>query len=202
MMYRLTLLTAACCTLLLAACKKNNNGGNSGPNPLIGNWTFDNETSNATATSTAMVGPLSVKVVNLLDFKTIDNTGGIAFNSDSMVLTGVGYDIDTTVTTYTYTGLTIDTSTSPLTETVPPADTLTTYKLIGQDSLYFPSGLPFAVNLQGFQPTIQIMGVHFKVNGATLTMTSTINQTGQETYNGITAPTTVLVNSVITLTKQ
>lgn len=195
------LFASVCCLLSMAACKKSSNGGNSGPNPLTGSWTFNGETSNASTTST-VAGPVSIKVVNLVNFNTTNNSGDLTFNSDSMVVAGLGYDIDTTVTTYTYVGATIDTAISPLTVTTTPFDTLVTYKLVGQDSISFPNGSPFAFALQGFQPPVQLNGFHFSINGNTLTLHSTINQTGQETYNGITAPTTVAVTSVITLTKH
>ena len=76
------------------------------------------------------------------------------------------------------------------------------YELIGQDSVYFPNGSPFKLNVDSVQPPIQINGAHFTITGSTLTFTSTINQSGNETINGITAPTTGMITSVITLSKQ
>jgi hypothetical protein len=192
-------LAIAICVLFSMACKKSNH---SGPNPLPGNWTFDGETTNANITSTATFGPLQIKVVNLIDFRTIDNVGSVTFTSDSLDVVGIGYAIDTTYTAYTYTGLTIDTTISPLTATAKPATTAFSYQLIGQDSIYFPNGSPFDLNIDSIQPPIRINGAHFTISGATLTIKSTINQSGNETVNGITAPTTGTGNSVITFTRQ
>ncbi|HET6256968.1 MAG TPA: hypothetical protein VFE32_23045 [Puia sp.] len=202
MLNRALFLAIAFCLLVSVACKKSNHSGNSGPNPLEGSWTFEGETSNADITSTATFGPIAVKVVNLLDFRTIDNMGSLTFMSDSLNAVGVGYTIDTTYTTYTYTGITTDTTVSPLSATVQPTNTSVSYKLIGQDSIYFPNGSPFALNVDSIQPPIQINGAHFTISGNTLTFTSTLNQSGNETINGITAPTTGTISSVITLSKQ
>jgi hypothetical protein len=198
---RIPLLVIAVCLLLTVACKKSNHSGNSGPNPLLGSWTFAGETTNATVTYTASFGPISVKVVNLIDFRTIDNTGSFNFTSDSLDAIQVGYSIDTTYTSYAYTGLTIDTTVSPLTNTTPPANTSSNYELIGNDSIYFPHGSPFAVAADSVQPPIQINGAHFTISGNTLTLTSTINQSGNANLGGVTVPATGTGTSVITLTK-
>lgn len=187
-----------CC----AACKKNNNGS-SGPNPLTGtSWTVDGETTNADMTSTASFGPLTVTVINLIDFHTINNVGTISFTADSLMATGVGYGIDTTYTSITETAASTDTILSPLVTTVPPGNASFSYQMIGQDSIYFPNGSPIALNVDSIQPPIAAKGAHFVISGSTLTITSTINQSGNETVHGITAPTTGTIKSVITLTKQ
>jgi hypothetical protein len=203
MLNRSFFLAITICLLLSVACKKSNHSGNnSGTDPLIGSWTFVGETTNANITSSASFGPITVKVVNLIDFRTLDNVGILTFTSDSLDAVGVGYSIDTTYTTYTYTGLSIDTTVSQLLTTVPPTNTSVSYQLIGQDSIYFPNGSPFTLNVDSIQPPIQIKGAHFMISGSTLTISSTLNQSGNETVNGITAPTTGTVSSVITLTKQ
>ena len=196
---RSRLIAFAVCLLFAAACKKSNHS--SGPNPLPGTWTFDGETTNADITSTASFGPISVSVRNLIDFRTIDNVGSITFTSDSLELAGVGYTIDTTYTTITNTGISIDTTISPLSTTATPSSESFSYQLIGQDSIYFPNGSPFALNVDSIQPPIQIHGAHFTIAANTLTFTSTLIQSGNETVNGITAPTTGTIKSVITLSK-
>lgn len=200
---RSSFLAFAACLFICSACKKNNNNGNSGPNPLTGtSWTVEGETTNADMTSTATFGPVSVTVINLIDFHTINNVGTISFTADSLMATGVGYGIDTTYTSITETAASTDTIVSPLVTTVPPANAAFSYKLIGQDSIYFPNGSPIALNVDSIQPPIQAKGAHFNISGSTLTITSTINQSGNETVNGITAPTTGTIKSVITLMKQ
>lgn len=198
---RIPFLLITGCLLFSVACKKSSHSGNSGPNPLVGSWTFAGETTNANITYTASVGPFSVKVVNLIDFRTINNVGRFTFTSDSLDAIGVGYSIDTTYTSYTYTGLTIDTAVSPLMTTAQPANASSNYELIGSDSIYFPHGSPFAIAADSVQPPIQITGAHFAISGNTLTLTSTINQSGNETVSGITVPATGTGTSVITLTK-
>lgn len=200
MLNRSPFLAIAFCLLFSVACKKSNN--NSGSNPLAGSWNFVGETTNADITSNASLGPISIQVVNLIDFRTINNMGSLTFKSDSLDAVGVGYSIDTTYTTYTITALATDTSVSPLMATVQPADTSVSYQLIGQDSIYFPNGSPFGLSVDSIQPPIQIKGAHFILSGSTLSITSTINQSGNLTVNGISLPTTGTVSSVITLSKQ
>jgi hypothetical protein len=203
MLNRSPFLAIAFCLLFSVACKKSNNpGNNSGSNPLTGSWNFVGETTNADITSNASLGPISIQVVNLIDFRTIDNMGSLTFTSDSLDAVGVGYTIDTTYTTYTITALATDTSVSPLMATVPPADTSVSYQLIGQDSIYFPNGSPFGLSVDSIQPPIQIKGAHFTLSGSTLSIMSTINQSGNLTVNGISLPTTGTISSVITLSKQ
>lgn len=203
MLNRSSFLAVTICLLLSFACKKSNHSGNnSGTNPLTGSWTFTGETTNANITSSASFGPITVKVVNLIDFRTLDNTGSLTFTSDSLDAAGVGYTIDTTYTTYTYTGSSIDTTISSMMTTVPSTDTSVSYQLIGQDSIYFPNGSPFALNVDSIQPPVKINGAHFTISGSTLTISSALNQSGNETVNGITVPTTGTVSSVITLTKK
>jgi hypothetical protein len=202
MLNRFFLLAIAFCLLFSVACKKSNHSGNSGSNPLVGSWTFVGETTNANITSSISIGPITAQVINLIDFRTINNAGSLIFTSDSLDAVGVGYSIDTSYVTIESAGGVSDTSVSPLTATVKPTDTASSYQLIGQDSIYFPNGSPFAMNIDSIQPPIQINGGHFTISGTTLTITSTINQSGNETINGITAPTTGTISSVITLSKQ
>jgi hypothetical protein len=199
---RSTFFAIVICLLAIGACKKSNHSGSSGPNPLTGNWVFDGETSNANTVSTIQLGPISAKVINLIAFRTINNTGSLSFSGDTLNVIGVGYSIDTSYTTITSTAGTNDTTVAPLTATTAAVDTAYTYQLIGQDSIYFPNGSPFSFNVDSVQPAIQIKGAHFSISGTTLTFTSILNQSGNETVDGITAPTTASIKSVITLTKQ
>jgi hypothetical protein len=202
MLNRSLVLVLSFCLLFSVACKKSNHSSNSGSNPLVGSWTFVGETTNADITSSISIGPITAQVINLIDFRTINNSGSLTFTSDSLDAVGVGYSIDTSYVTIESAGGVSDTSVSPLTATVKATDTASSYQLIGQDSIYFPNGSPFAMNIDSIQPPIKINGGHFTISGATLIITSTISQSGNETINGITAPTTGTISSVITLSKQ
>jgi hypothetical protein len=203
MQNKFTLVSAAFILLAIGACKKSNSGGGSGPgsDPLTGNWNFTSMTSNATISASETLGPFTTKIIDVVDFTTKNNVGAFAFTADSLAVNGLGYTIDTTYTTYTYVGTTGDTVVSPITTTVAPASSTEAYTLVGSDSISFPGATPFTVGLSTGQ-SVQINGAHFAISGTTLTLTSTINQTGSETYGGITAPTTTQAKTIITLTKQ
>ncbi len=198
---KITVLSAVFVMLMMGACKKSNSNGGSTTNPLAGGtWNFAGLSSNAKLTATVSAGPISGTVIDVIDFRTIDNAGSIAFTADSMAGSGVGYTIDTTYTTYTYIGSTSDTVTTPYTTTIAPISSSTRYQLIGSDSIYFGSGTPFAVSLYAGD-TIRIEGAHFLMSGNTVTLTSTINQAGNVTYNSITVPSVTQISSTITLSK-
>jgi hypothetical protein len=201
MLKKLTLVSAAFILLTIGACKKSNSGGGSGSDPLTGNWNFTSMTSNATVTATETVGPFTTTIIDIIDFTTKNNAGAFTFSADSLAVNGLGYTIDTTYTTYTYVATVGDTVVSPIMTTIAPASSTVAYKLIGQDSIYFPGGTPFSVGLSTGQ-SLQINGAHFAISGTTLTLTSTINQTANETFNGITAPTNTQAKTIIKLSKQ
>jgi hypothetical protein len=195
-------LSVAFILLIITACNKSNSaGGNNGPNPLVGTWTFVSLSSNATVTASETIGPITTKVIDVADFTTINNMGTVTFTADSMASNGLGYSIDTTYTSYTYIGSTGDTTISPLTTTIAPTTATVVYKVVGQDSVSFPGGTVFSVGLNTGQ-TAQINGAHFTINGNTLKLSSTIDQTGNETVNGITLPATTQAQSTILLTRQ
>lgn len=200
MVNKITFLSAVLMLFMTVACKKSNSGSSTSTNPLTGTtWTFVDLTSDANLTATES-GLISGKIVDITDFTTIDNSGTITFAADSMSGSGIGYTIDTTYTTYTYVGSTSDTVTTPYTTTISPTSSSTSYQLIGSDSIYFGSGTPFAVSLYAGD-TVKIEGAHFTISGNTLTLTSTIDQAGSVTYEGITAPSVTQITSKIILSK-
>jgi hypothetical protein len=200
MVKNITVLSAVLVILTMGACKKSNSNSGSSTNPLTGGtWNFVDLSSNAKLTATES-GFVSGEIIDMTDFTTIDNSGTITFTADSMSGSGIGYTIDTTYTTYTYAGSTNDTVTTPYTTTVAPTSSSTSYQLIGSDSIYFGSGTPFYVSLYAGD-TVKIEGVHFSISGSTLTLTSTINQAGNVTYEGVTAPSVTQITSKIVLSK-
>ena len=202
MLNKFTLVSAAFILLTIGACKKSNSGGSgSNSDPLTGNWNYTSMTSNATVTATETIGPFTTKIIDVIDFTTKNNTGTFAFTADSLAVNGLGYAIDTTYTTYTYVGTVGDTVVSPAVTTVAPASSTVAYQLVGSDSIYFPGATPFTVGLSTGQ-SVQISGAHFAISGTTLTLTSTINQTANETYGGVTAPANTQAKTIITLTRQ
>jgi hypothetical protein len=196
---KITVLSAVFVLFMMGACKKSNSGSSTTTNPLTGTWNFVDLSSNANLTATES-GLISAQLIDITDFTTIDNSGTITFTADSMAGSGIGYTIDTTYTTYTYVAGTGDTVTTPYTTTISPTSSSTSYQLIGSDSIYFGSGTPFSVSLYAGD-TVKIEGAHFSISGTTLTLTSTIDQAGNVTYNSLTVPSVTQIKSTITLSK-
>ena len=200
MVSKITVLSAVLLNWTWGACKKSNSGSSTTANPLAGGtWNFVDLSSNANLTATES-GLISGKIVDITDFTTIDNSGSITFTADSMSGSGIGYTIDTTYTTYTTVAGTTDTVTTPYTTTIAPTSSSTSYQLIGTDSIYFGAGTPFSVSLYAGD-TVKIEGAHFSISGNTLTLTSTIDQAGNVTYEGLTVPSVTQITSKISLSK-
>jgi hypothetical protein len=178
---RLPQAVTVICSLFLVAisCKKS-----SAPpsNAVSGNWNFVN--MNSQTQVFAVVG--GDTTITFSNYITQNNSGSISFTIDSMSVNGLAYSVSSTATTYAYyQGVAYDTLSTPFTSSLPATSVGAGYKLIGNDSLYFPNGglLP-----TGISSTSQGQGARFVISGDTLRLTvqATDTTTGQiQTGTGI-----------------
>src|SRR5579864_6143341 len=106
---KLLLLTSCTFLLILAACHKTNSSTTS--QGLVGNWTFLYMTVQSKTTEDS----LGVSSVSIANYTTRNNSGTVKFTSDSMVVSGLAYSVDTTFMTYFYiAGALYDSVNSPL----------------------------------------------------------------------------------------
>lgn len=130
-----TLLTSLAFLLVLFSCHKSNSSASQG---LAGSWTFLYMNAQTQTTTHAGGGITAVAVSK---YTTKSNAGTIKFTSDSMVVTGLAYSVDTTFTTYFYYGsILYDSASAPLSASLPPTSASAKYQVINSDSLYFPNG--------------------------------------------------------------
>lgn len=135
LMYRKLSLLILIPALLFFACKKSNSSNASGP--LIGTWNFLDLQAQSTVTATSS----GITTVTVANYTTQGNGGTATFTSDSLSLVGLTYTINTTAETYLYlAGAVYDSSSVPFTYSVPATNEEAAYKVIGNDSLYFPGG--------------------------------------------------------------
>lgn len=171
--------------LVVVSCKKSSSPPS---NAVTGNWTFVN--MNAQTKVVAVVSGDSA--LSFANYITQNNAGTIDFTIDSMAVNSLAYTVNTTVLTYfLYYGIPYDTVTAPLTASVPPTSMKVAYKLVNQDSLYFPNGglLP-----SGITSTSSGQGARFTISHDTLRMTVSAADT--------TTGQIQMGTAVITLVKQ
>lgn len=166
---KFTFLTSFCLLLFLFSCHKSNNSTSQG---LAGSWTFLFMNVQTKTTTNPGGGVTAVSVSN---YTTKNNGGTIKFTSDSMVVTGLTYSVDTTFKTYFYFGSALyDSLSSPLKASLPPTSASAKYQVINGDSLYFPNGgilstlAPSATKGQG---------ARYLLKGDSLTLSTQITDT-------------------------
>jgi hypothetical protein len=132
----LLILAPLTCVLLICACKKHNNTVTS--QGIAGTWNFLGMKAN---TQTTVNEGSGVTMVANTSFITTKNIGTITFSTDSMVVSGLGYTVDTTFMAYFYYNHVLyDSSQQSASYTIPPTSASAKYSIIGADSLYFPKG--------------------------------------------------------------
>ena len=121
--------------LILAACKKSSGSSDKGLNST---WAFLGMSAQTQSTSLQAGG---VTMVVNTNYVTRNNTGTITFKTDSMVVNGLGYSVDTSVIAYFYyNNVVFDSASQPVSLSIPPTSATAKYTAVGTDSLYFPNG--------------------------------------------------------------
>jgi hypothetical protein len=185
--------------LLLAggACKKDSGSANA----LSGEWKFVSMHVKAQSTAQYTDNGVVNKSITLSDYTTTDNAGVVSITSSTMSAKGLTYSVSTTSTATIYQdGLLVETDDVPFTFTLPATNSVSNYKLVGADSLYFPNG-GFASG-GGTVTQSAASGAKFTISGNTMTMISNGTQTKTESYAGEIITTTDQAVATTTLQKQ
>lgn len=121
--------------LFFAACKKSSSNSTKG---LTGTWAFLGGSAQIQSTSQQ---PGGVTMVTNTNYLTKNNTGTMTFKTDSLIISGLGYSVDTTIKAYFYyNGTVYDSATQQVSLSIPPTSATAKYTMVGTDSLYFPNG--------------------------------------------------------------
>ncbi|HEY4110294.1 hypothetical protein [Puia sp.] len=151
------------CILIVVSCKKSGALTSQG---LGGTWAFLGMSAQTQTTADTTGG---VRVVTSASFVTKSNVGTISFNTDSMAVSGLGYTVDTSFTTYfSFNSVVYDSVKQALSYTIPPTSVSAKYTMVGSDSLYFPSGGILAA----LDSTSKGQGSTYVLKGDSLTLTS------------------------------
>lgn len=142
------------------------------------------------------------RAVTTTEYTTTDNGGTVVFNKGKMTSKDLTYSIDTEANyDYYLDGALEDQFTVPFEFTLPPTSSAGSYKIIGQDSIYFPSSTIFAgADPSGMQGGAS--GGRFSFDGNLLTIMANIKIDKVVTQSGVTGYQTQTVNTKIFLEKQ
>ena|ERR1700761_369388 len=178
--------TAFFLVLIALSCQKTNKAGAS--NAISGNYKF----INMNVHSQAITSISGDSVVAFANYITTANAGTIKFTTDSMMVNGLAYTVDTnSMAIYFVNGKPADTIYTPFNGSLPATSMNVGYTLVNSDSLYFPNG---GIIPAGMGTMSQGSGATFVKIGDTLKMTTM----ARDTSNGEIQMGT----AVITLLKQ
>ncbi len=198
-----TLASLSCCTLILfaASCKKSQNSAPA--NALSGNYKLVNIHAHTYSSADENAGGIDDQTITVSDYTSIDNSGGLDITGNTMSTVNMAYGVSTTLEGAEFIdGVFQDSLSFPFDVTIPASSNTSSYKLIGTDSLYFPSGFISSPNGGAPVKTIAV-GAKFLLSGSTLTMTIIVPpQISTQSTGGATITSTESATETITLQKQ
>lgn len=205
---RKNLVIAIACLLLIGCAKEksidsstNNNNNNNNNSDLIGNWKFVSSHVSTRSLIEFRESGVNIATDTYSDYTTINNGGTITITADKFNSSNVTYSADTVAIAYYYeNGQLLDSFEFPLTFTLPPTNTSSTYKKVGADSLYMAAG--GFMNVGGSTSPNTPGGVRYKIEGDKMYMTQKYYAKGPFTNQGVAATKTDQATVVTTLQKQ
>jgi len=177
----------------------NTNGGDSSNN-IIGDWNFVSAQTQTQSTSELNVLGKDDKTVSFTNYTTENNAGTISINDSTFKASSLTYTISSTIKTYTYqNGVLFDSMNIPFNYSLPPTNSISKYKLVGADSIYFPQGL-FSIGDTTMQA--QPAGAKYTLSGTLLTFTQPVNIDSTEVVSGVSNHITATGAIVIKFLKK
>lgn len=142
------------------------------------------------------------QIITNTDYTSTQNGGTVSFSPSAMTATGVTYTINSTAHAYSYVDGQLDDSvSSPFSFVYPATNSTSTYKIIGQDSIYF-AGQSIVSTQDGSGGTTSPSGAKFSIAGNTLTITSDLVKDTVINYAGTILNQHELGKATLILQKQ
>lgn len=204
-MKKIALFSIFSVSLLTFSCKKEDSTAGNNAGVLKGSWKFLTMKAKTKGTTTYDFGGLNMSAIVTTDYTTTNGVGVFTFGDGTATAQGIGYSLDTYEFIATYeNGQLADTTSMPVSFTMPPTNSSGQYKVIGSDSLYFPAGGIISGDVPGGSDVTTIAsGYKFTIAGDTLlTMTSHIIKDSVANMSGITASLKEEVNFSATYRRQ
>jgi hypothetical protein len=152
-------------------------------------------------TSNTLTSDDGEKIVSLAEWSSADNKGTIVFKNLVATNTNFSYSVSSTVTYNYYEDNKLITSmTSPFEVTIPNTNSVSTYQLIGADSIYFPQG--GLVSIGTTTSSSNAGGGHYKLSGNTLTFDMSGTKDSTFSDSGIKYTVKQSVTASVILIKQ
>ncbi len=105
-----------------------------------------------------------------LDYSSLNNTGSLQFESGLLTMSNLGYNISDSIQYVYYQHDTVVKAEKiPFTDSVPATSLTVPFRVVSEDSLYFPKGSPMGALPTGAGAQVAT-GVRFYQNGDTLTI--------------------------------
>jgi hypothetical protein len=156
--------------ILFAACKKDTATTNS--TSLSGDWTFEGFNAQTSSTDIDNEGGEIFKTVTTSDYTTEANGGSVNISGNTMTGAGITYSANMKVFVSEYDDDVLDdTLTTFLPITIPPTNSVSTFDVIGSDSIHYTSASMFGSGGNG-SPASD--GAKFSISGDVLTLTSSV----------------------------
>ena len=174
--------------ILFTACQKGiepfNDTGTQTGNDIKGTWNFVSLTANTQFISEYTDSGIDYKTIANSNYVSTNNTGKIIFADSAFNSTDIGYYVSSNLAGYEYqNNVLVDSTQLPFSITVDSSNSSGTYKLIGSDSIYFPSGTFISVSDSTSQT--QPSGGKISISGNRLTITQLLNKDTTQLITGI-----------------
>lgn len=154
------------------SCSKDNNS--SGSSALAGTWVFNGLHAKTSSTVSDTQGGIQYTTVSTSDYTTTSNGGTVKISGNTMTGTGITYSATINVLATDYVGTTIlDTFSTTIPFNVPPTNSVSSFEVIGKDSIHYTSAAIFGAAGSGAPA---VTGSKFSIDGDVLTLTSNVVQ--------------------------
>ncbi len=192
--------------ILFTACQKgiepfDDTGSTQTGNDIKGTYNFVSLTASTQTIASYTDSGIDYKTITNSNYTSTGNTGTITFGDSVFNSTNIGYYVSSVFAAYYYKNNVLTDSTQmPFTITLDSSNSSGAYKLIGSDSIYFPSGT--FISVAGSTSQSEPAGGKISINGNILTITQSTYKDSLQLLTGIPYHTTETGTFNILLQKQ
>jgi hypothetical protein len=188
---------------VFTSCKKDSSAN--GSDALSGTWKFTSLTAHTESTLEYNDAGLDDREVTTSDYTSADNAGTYTFSGGTATGSGITYSVSTNAYLSIYeNNILVENDSFPFSITIPASSSVSTYKIIGTDSLFFADGFVTSTDVtSGIPQTTTPIGYKFHISGNILTMESNaVKNSTQDVGGGVLAQIQETAAFNVTLTKQ
>lgn len=192
--------------ILFTACQKgiepfDDSGTSQTGNDITGTWNFISLTGITQTTSEYSDSGIDYKTITNSNYVSTDSTGSITFGDSTFNSANISYNVSSILYGYDYqNNVLVDSTQMPFNITIDSSNSSGTFRLIGSDSIYFPSGS--FISVSGSTTQSQPSGGKININGNNLTITQQLYKDTTQQITGISYRTIETGTFNILLQKQ